>query len=160
MTDLNREIRKLAAEHYDTAAGTGKHYLLTDVEKELVADLTKRYQTGTRSIVSDLIVAAAHAAVLRVDESRTAPEPQATLLDSMAQPVAVADRQRIVRRSMTAADWAAHLGHVADNAARVNASAAKENKRFSALAAYLTGDTTTEAAFAEWQAANPGAELP
>jgi hypothetical protein len=68
--------------------------------------------------------------------------------------------QRRARRHMDHIDWINYLARVADNAAWVTARAARENKRYSALAVYLAQGMDTETALRTWMADNPGQELP
>lgn len=160
MTDVRKELRKLAADHYDEAAAIGERFTINAVAESLTEDLVLRLSDTDRSVTRDLLALLAHLAVERVDKSRTAIDAaQGSLLEALDQPIALDEGERLSRRRMTAQDWTTHLGHVASNAARVNASAARENARFAALAPYLTGDTTTEQAIAAWQVDNPGEEL-
>jgi hypothetical protein len=97
--------------------------------------------------------------VEKVDKTRTA-DSQGDLFDSLDQAVALGHGQRVLRRHMTAGDWLTHLGHIADNVVRVNASSAKENRRYSALSPYLSEGLVTERAEKAWREANPGQVLP
>lgn len=149
------QVRALAARIYDGALDRGEPFTLADLQDRLAADL---FDCG--HLVEHLTALAADSALRAVDKERTAAPPQSSLFDLLEQAVPIADGGRLARRNMTMQDWSAHLAHVGENAARVNSSAAKENLRFAALAAYLIGDTTTEGALKAWQADNPGAVLP
>lgn len=156
---ITRAIKKRAAEAYDLAVQRGDYFDCESLAEELVTELLADLDDDG-SIFADLMAAAARTAVNSVDASRRVAPPQADLFDSMDQPVAVGGGRRIVRRSMGVKDWIDHLAYIGDNVARVNAAAAKENSRFSALAAYLADGMDTEAAAAAWAEANPGELLP
>lgn len=144
-----------AALIYDRALDAGIPFGVADLTESLVADLLEDEHDLT-----ELVSLAADTAVRKVDKDRTNNRPDATLFDSLDQAVPVAGGMRVARRAMRMLDWTAHLEHVADNAARVNHSAAKENRRFSALAPYLSNGASTEDAIKAWQEAHPGELLP
>lgn len=152
--DITKRIKLRAADLYDDHLDRGEPFTVADVTAALAEELV-----GTDDL-RFLAYLAADSAIQAVDKQRTTAPPQASLFDVLDQAVAVSDGQRVARRNMTALDWSAHLGHVAENAARINASAARENQRFAALAPYLRGDVTTEQALKAWQQDNPGRDLP
>lgn len=151
--DLHKKIRQRAADLYDDLLDRGEPFTVLDVTEALATELSNGDDLGR------LAYLAADSAVQSVDKQRTTAPPQTSLFDLLDQAVPVAFGQRVARRSMRMDDWTAHLTHVADNAARVNASAARENQRFTELAPYLANDATTEQAIKAWQAANPGRDL-
>lgn len=139
---------------YDRALDAGKPFTLGDLTEALTVELL-----DDEHDLSELVALAADQAFRRVDKDRTAAAPQSSLFDMLDQAVPIDAGRRLSRRAMRLPDWIAHLGHVADNAARVNGSAARENRRFTALAPFLVGETTTEAAMKAWQEAHPGEVL-
>lgn len=157
MSHVDREIRKLAAELYDEAIAKGARFTLAELIEELSELLRSRL---AENALDNLILSAASAAIEKVDQARTRPQPQASLLDDLDQPVAIGGGSRVARRAMRNDDWSVHLAHVSENASRVNASAAKEYARHAALGPYLAGGMDTEAAIAAWQADHPGQQLP
>lgn len=152
--DITKRIKLRAADLYDDHLDRGEPFTVADLTALLAEEL------ADSDDLRHLAYLAADSAVQAVDAQRTKAEPQASLFDLLDQAVAVGNGQRLARRNMTALDWSAHLQHVAENAARVNASAARENQRFAELAPYLTNDATTEQAIKAWQQANPGRDLP
>lgn len=152
--DITKRIKLRAADLYDDHLDRSEPFTIADLTEALAAELA-----GSDDLAF-LAYMAADSAVQAVDKQRTKAEPQSSLFDLLDKAVAVGNGQRLARRSMQMKDWAAHLTHVAENASRVNASAAKENQRFSELAPYLANDATTEDAVKAWQQANPGRDLP
>ncbi len=157
MSHVDREIRKLAAELYDEAVAKGVRFTVAELVEELTELLRARL---AESALDNLIQQAASAAIEKVDQARTRPQPQASLLDGLDQPVSIGGGSRVARRAMRNDDWSVHLAHVSENASRVNASAAKEYARHAALGPYLAAGMDTEAAIAAWQAEHPGEVLP
>jgi hypothetical protein len=155
-----QQIRKLAIELYEKALADGAEFALPDLLAQLIEDLIARFADDEHSAIRDLIEISARAAVDYVDRQRTKPSEQPTLGDDLDAAIAVGDSARRVRRRMDMTDWAKHLGYIGDNAARVNARAAKENRRYAALAAYLGAGMDTEAALAAWQGDHPDEVLP
>jgi hypothetical protein len=157
MTRPNRRITEIAASFYDAAldrASSGTPLDLDDLKEKVAVALT------ADALAEDILRHAASSAVDSVDKSRTMPPQSDSLFDSLDQSVPVAPKQRLLRRQMRLPDWTAHLGYVSENAARVNASAARENRRFTALAPFLAEGVPTDEAVKAWQEANPGQVLP
>lgn len=154
-----RQIRKLAAELYEKAAAEGDEFDLDELISQLIADLIERFAEGG-GIVADLIEISARSAVAAIDQQQTKPTEQPSLIADLDSVIAVGEAKRRARRYMDNVNWVTHLSFIADNAARVNARAAKENKRYAALAPYLMQGMDTEAALRAWMADNPEQELP
>lgn len=159
-TQVEREIRKLAADLYDKALVDGDRFSVAVLAERLHADLLARFASGGRNAVADLVELTARHAVEYVDRQRTKPTEQPTLLGDLDAAVVVGESTRRSRRHMDNGDWVRHLTYIADNAARVNARAAKENKRYAALAPYLTQGLDTEGALRAWQVDHPEEVLP
>lgn len=143
-----------AARIYDRALDSGKPFSISDLQDQLVSEVLADAHDYT-----EVVGLAAIAALSRIDKDRTANDSQAALFDVLDQAVSVGPGARVARRGMRFADWTQHLSHVGENASRVNASAARENRRFTALAPFLATGLDTEQAMKAWQAANPGQEL-
>ena len=158
MSNVTTDVRKLAADHYDIALAAGS-FNVADIIDNLTTDLVERMADGDQSVTVALISLAARQAVDAIDKAR-AVEEQESLFGALDRPIKLGDGERLAYRFLTAQGWSKHLGHVGDNAAKVNASAARENRRFAALATYLVGAKTTEQALVMWQTANPGKDLP
>jgi hypothetical protein len=157
MSRPNRRIIEIAARFYDNAldrASSGAPVDIDLVKEQVAAALSDN------ALAEDILKHAASSAVDSVDKTRTMPPQSESLFDSLDQAVPVAPKQRLLRRQMLLADWTAHLGYVSENAARVNASAARENRRFTALAPFLAEGVSTDAAVKAWQEAHPGEVLP
>lgn len=150
-----KQVLALAGRMYDNALDRGEPFTLGDLTERLTSELLD----AAPDVVESLAALAADSAMRSVDRERTATPPQATLLDSLEQAIPVGGGRRLSRRNMRLEEWVAHLEYVADNTARVTASAARENRRFSTLAPFLTGDATTEDAVKAWQEAHPGEVL-
>lgn len=159
MNHVEREFLKLAIEMYEEAIRLGKRFSVTELAEELARVLLERW-SDEHSVAQDLIVSQAHATMAKVDKQRTRTDTQAPLIDDLDRPIPVDGGQRIARGRMRARDWVTHLTNVSENASRVNASASKEYARHTALAPFLASGLDTQAAFAAWQAANPGEVLP
>lgn len=144
-----------AATLYDEALDRGEPFTVAELVEQLTDELL-----ASPGDLEQMAGAAADSVLRRVDKNRTAAPPQASLFDSLDQAVAVADGRRLARRDMRIGDWTNHLAHVSENAGRVNASAAKENTRFSLLAPYLGQGLTTEEAVKAWAETNPDGVLP
>lgn len=155
-----QQIRKLAAELYDKALAEGEHFTVAELSERLVTDLMRRFADNGRNAVRDLIEISARHAVGYIDKQRTKPNEQAALFDDLDSAIAVGESARRARRRMNNGDWVRHLTYIADNAARVNARAARESRRYSALAPYLMQGVDTEAALIAWQADHPEEVLP
>lgn len=156
MTRPSRRITEIAARLYDAAldrANSGTPLDLDTLKEQVAAAL------ADESLTDEIIRHAASNAVERIDTSRTMPPQSDSLFDSLDQSVPVAPKRRLLRRHMRLGDWTAHLGYVGENAARVNASAAKENRRFTALAPFLAEGVSTDEANKAWQEAHPGEVL-
>lgn len=157
--NVNADAKKIASEHYDEALAAGD-FSLADVIEEVNKDLVARMVDGDRSVVVQMVWMLARQAVEMIDKARTTSD-EATLFDALERPVKLGEGQRLAYGFMTTQNWVTHLGYVAENAAKVNAAAARENYRFAALAPFFTDNTvTTERALALWRAANPGRDLP
>lgn len=157
---LRREIHKRAGEVYDLALGRATKFDVDTLTTELSTVLAKAKLGSDRQLVGLLLADTARSAIALVDERRKKADTQATLPTLMDQSIALGGGTRIARKAMKLGDWATHLQHVSINASQVNASAARENARFSALAPYLGDGLTTEAAAQAWQTANPDSVLP
>lgn len=160
MNHAEQQIRKLAIELYEEALATGQHFNLDDLIHRLIADLTARWTTDDHSVLGELVEISARKAVEYVDEQRTRPAEQPTLSEDLDRPIKVGAGQRRLRRRMDGADWAQHMAHVNDNAARVNNAAGRENRRYAALVPYLARGLDTEQALRAWQADHPDEVLP
>lgn len=154
-----RQIRKLAAERYEKTAAQGDEFDLDEMIDELIIDLLARFAEDSGGVVAELIRISARDAVRSVDKEQTKPTMQPTLSAELDHVIPVGDGRRRERRSMDHQNWATHLGYIADNAARVNERAGKENKRYAALAPYLMQGKNTEGALHAWSADNPEQEL-
>lgn len=154
MNHAEQQITKLAIDLYDAAAETGDHFTTAELVDQLYDDLVRRFG-DEQSAVDDLIRIAADKAIKRVDRERTKPVEQPSLGEDLDRVLPVGKAQRRIRRRMDGSDWAAHLALVADNAARVNAAAAKEQKRYAELSPYLARGLDTEDALAAWQVEHP-----
>ena len=150
MTNLNHR----AAGLYDRALDSGAPFNPADVTAMLIEEVL-----NDQHDVTEIVGLAAAAAVARVDKERSANDAQGSLFDSLDQSVPIADGQRIARRQMTLSHWTEHLAHIAENVSRVNNSAARENRRFSALAPFLSQGLSTEMAVKSWQEQYPDAVL-
>lgn len=153
------EIRKLAAELYQRAATETDEFELEELVQELLDDLNRRYTDGGDNVIADLVEIIAREAIAAVDKTNTRPTEQPTLSADLDSVVKVGDGRRRARRYMDNQNWVTHLGYIADNAARVNERAARENRRYAALAPYLAQGMNTEAALAAWMADHPEQEL-
>ena len=159
MSDAEREILKLAIEAYDGALERGGRFSIVAVGDRLYAEQVDRYSED-HSVGRDLLRIAIHDAIRKVDRQRAKLAPQATLFNDLDRPIPVGQAERIARRHMFLPDWAVHLAFVGDNAANVNAGAARENRRFTALSPYLSQGMNTEASVNAWQIDHPDGELP
>jgi len=150
MNSAEREINKLAVELYDKAAVSGSRFNPAELVDELYIDLVSRF-AQERSATDDLIRIAADKAIRSVDRSRTKPVEQGSLADDLDRVLPVGESNRRARRHMDNVDWTNHIAHVTDNAARVNAAAAREQRRYAELSSFLAAGMDTEAALAAWQ---------
>lgn len=144
-----------AATIYDRALDSGHKFSVAELADDLTAALL-----DDEHDLTELVSLAALQAVKQVDKQRTASDAQSSLFDLLDQAVPVGEGMRLARRDMRLDDWTAHLTHVAENVGRVNASAAKENGRFTALSSFLAAGLSTGDAIKAWQDAHPGELLP
>lgn len=159
MSDAAREIEKLGIEVYDGLLERDEPFTVMQAAEKLDWLVLERFGDD-HSVGRELLSTVAHQTIQKIDRSRTKPAPQESLFSGLDRSIPVAEAKRIARRYMRFPDWAEHLAHVGDNAANVNASAAKENHRFSALSPYLSQGMNTEAAINAWQVDHPDDELP
>lgn len=159
MTHVHKELKKLAAEAYDTALERPDHFTVDELTDRFTTDLLERLDDET-GVIYDLITYTARSMIEQIDKNRTRPDPQDSLLDCLDRPVAIGGGERVARRHMRDMDWAAHMANVNGNAARVTAAASKENARYSALLPYLSTGVTTIDAVAAWQVDHPDEVLP
>ncbi len=163
ITETETFSATVAAAHYDDAAAEDASDAYDDVWGRNLSTAFRYASQGVLSFRSpdrpSVVVVAERAHSLRslADHLDLA---AADLTDaSDGQAIAIGDGQRISRRNMTNGHWSAHLAHGGENAAGVNASAARENRRYVALSPYLATGLDTEQAMKAWQAANPGQVL-
>lgn len=159
MNHTEQQILKLASEKYQQALEAGTHFNVSDIADQLDTELAERFAEQD-SVAGDLLTSAVHACMRRVDRERTKFDAQLALVNDLDRPVPISRGERIARRRMRNEDWAAHLQHIGENAARVNASAAKENARYAALASYLAEGMVTDQAIVAWQYDHPDDVLP
>lgn len=155
MNHAEQQIRKLAVELYEEALADGRAFTLEELIERLIDDLAARWTTDDRSVLAELLEISAREAVEYVDKRRTMPSEQPTLSEDLDRAIKVGGSVRRIRRRMDAQNWANHMAYVIENAARVNAAAGREQRRYSALLPYLTSGMDTEAALAAWQGDHP-----
>jgi hypothetical protein len=139
--EAGKLLRKIAAELYDQSVGSGDRFDLS-----AVMDQVER-TSAARTLTSQLLRTAIEHAVKAVDEQRRdRSDAQGQLFGDLERVLAIGDGVRRRKGSCDADDYAKHITIVIDNAAKVTAAAAKEQREYSLLLPFFAQGLTVEQA--------------